>query len=290
VMLAEWSVPRYSKELLLLAPLLIVYTLVPPGAAVIRYLVPILPALIALMARYIEKELKVQHSYRALLVSLALAHLFGAATLSGMTNPDRNTVLLSDLSNSINRLAGPQDHVLLCDIQGQYGMAAPCHALAGNVGDDMVDVLLRRETLNEFIHKKNIRFVITSDALGNRPLYANTLLSELSSLDPQVAPGDTIHLGGLAFEKQFSNSAFMRRAGRTETVQANAFPTMDDIEPRPLWNSVYKVLEPGSGATAAVSGAVSLHEQMGGVSAAAKPIEDSLAPAVPAPIAANPGP
>jgi hypothetical protein len=290
VMLAEWSVPRYSKELLLLAPLLIVYTLVPPGAAVIRYLVPVLPALIALMARYIEKELKVQHSYRALLVSLALAHLFGAATLSGMTNPDRNTVLLSDLSNSINRLAGPQDHVLLCDIQGQYGMAAPCHALAGNVGDDMVDVLLRRETLNEFIHKKNIRFVITSDALGNRPLYANTLLSELSSLDPQVAPGDTIHLGGLAFEKQFSNSAFMRRAGRTETVQASAFPSMDDIEPRPLWNSVYKVLEPGSGATAAVSGAVSLHEQMGGVSAAAKPTEDSLSPAVPAPIAANPGP
>jgi len=240
VMVAEWSAPRYTRELLLLAPLVFVYTLVPPGEPVIRYLVPVLPAMIALLVRYIEKELKVQHTSRALLVSLALAHLFGAATLSASGPVHRDTVLLSDLSQAVNRMAGPEDRVLLYDVQGQYGMTAPCYALAGNVGSEMTDLLLRRETAGEFILERGVRFVVTSDALGERPLYANTPLAELYAKDHGLAPGDTVFLGGVAFEKQFSHPAFMRRAGVTVQSAGVAMPTLEG--PRPLWNSVYKVL------------------------------------------------
>jgi hypothetical protein len=236
VMLAEWSTPRYTKELLLLVPLVIVYILVPPGEAVIRYLVPVLPVLIALMVRYIEKELKVQHSNRALLVSLGLAHLFGAATLSASPRLDRQTVLLGDLSAALNKLAGPDDHVLLCDIQAQYEIAAPCHALAGNVGDEMVDVLLRRESVENFLQDQHVEFLVTSDALG-RPLFENTLLSQLYARDHAQAPGDTVFLGGMALEKQFSHPSFMRRAALTQPAAAAPMSG-----PEPLWNSVYRVL------------------------------------------------
>lgn len=240
LMVAEWSVPRYTRELLLIAPLGLLYLVLPPGEPVVRYLVPLLPALIALLVRYIEKELKVQHSGRALLVSLCLAHLFGVATLSASAPLDRSSALLEDLSSGINRLAGPTDHVLLYDIQGQYNIASPCHGLSGAVGDELVDVMLRRENISDFILQNNVRFLVTSDALGQRPLYENTMLAELYSMDYRVTPGDTLYLGGLAMQKEFSNSAFMRSIG-SPTSGAPLASSADGVHPH-RWNSVYRVL------------------------------------------------
>lgn len=240
LMLAEWSAPRYTRELLLILPLIVLYLVLPPGEAIVRYLVPVLPALIALLVRYIEKELKVQHSGRALIVSLALAHLFGAATLSASGSLDRGSVLLEDLSGGINRLAGPDDHVLLYDIQGQYNIESPCHGLSGTVGDELVDVMLRRESLADFILHNNVRFLVTSDALGQRALYEKTLLAELHVVDHKLAPGDTTYVGGLAFQKEFSNSAFMRSVGALASGSAGS-SSAENERPR-RWNSVYKVL------------------------------------------------
>ena len=250
VMLVEWSAPRYSRELLLVAPLAILFLLVPPKEPVIRYLVPVLPALIAIIVRYVEKELKVQHSVRALVVSLVLAHMFGATTRAGMPAVARDEVLLTDLSNGINKLAYEDDHVLLYNIQGQYTIKAPCHDLSGSVGHEMADLLLRRMGVDEFIRSNDVRYVVTSDELESRALYANTLLAELSHQDPACGLGDTVIIDGLAFEKLFSHSAFARRAAAHQTG-INA----PDGSPGPVnaarvssgrydtrWNTVYKVL------------------------------------------------
>jgi hypothetical protein len=248
VMVVEWSAPRYSRELLLIAPLLVVYLFVPPGESIVRYLVPVLPALIAIFVRYITKELKVQHSNRALLVSLALAHVFGIATLSATPSSDRASVLMSSLSKGINDLTQPGDRVLLYDIQSQYQMEAHCYGLSGEVGGEVTDVLLRREGMDEFIREHDVRFLVTSNPLGERTLYKNTLLFDLYAADPFVELGDTVMLGGLAFEKQFSNPAYVRINGAASQAYADAGAGVplpahpDPTGPEPLWNSVYKVL------------------------------------------------
>ena len=282
VMVAEWSAPRYSLELLLIAPLLIVYMLVPPGEPIVRYLVPVLPALIAIFVRYINKELRVQHSNRALLVSLALAHVFGLATLSATASSDRDAVLMSSLSKGINDLSGPGDRVLLYDIQSQYQIKSHCNGLSGEVGDDMTDVLLRRISVAEFIRKNSVRFLVTSDPLGERALYENTLLSELHAADPHVALGDTIMLSGLAFEKQFSNPSYVRRNGATSRAYAAAgsgapIPAQPDLNaPDPLWNSVYKILGEELAVVAARSEAMALLDGIVDQEAFAEESFDSL--------------
>jgi hypothetical protein len=109
-----------------------------------------------------------------------------------------------------------------------------------------------------------VRFLVTSDPLGERALYENTLLSELHTADPRVALGDTVMLGGLAFEKQFSNPSYVRRNGAlsrayTDTDNSLPFPTQPDPNaPQPLWNSVYKVLGEESAVVAARSEAIAL--------------------------------
>ncbi len=250
VMLVEWSAPRYSRELLLVAPLAILFLLVPPQEPVIRYLVPVLPALIAIIVRYIEKDLKVQHSVQALVVSLVLAHMFGATVRAGVPAVTRDEVLLTGLSNGINKLAYEDDHVLLYNIQGQYTIKAPCHDLSGSVGHEMADVLLRRMGVDEFIRSNDVRYVVTSDDLESRALYANTLLAELSHQDPACALGDTVVIDGLAFEKLFSHSAFVRRtaAHQTGIVAPDGSPGPVDAARvssgryDTRWNTVYKVL------------------------------------------------
>ena len=248
VMLAEWSAPRYFRELMLVFPLVALFMLLPPGEEIVRYLVPTLPVLIAIFVRYIDKELKVQHTSRALLVMLVLAHVFGAATLSATLAADRQGMFMSDLTRGINRLAGQTDHVLLYDIQNQYEIEAPCHGLSGNVGDEMVDVLLRRIGVDELIRRKKIRFVVTSDPLGQHPIYAQTLLSELYEQDPWLSVGDTVAAGGLVFEKQLSSSAFTSRAAHLQSASRGGSDQADrqvpvlDTGPLPRWNSVFRVL------------------------------------------------
>jgi hypothetical protein len=268
VMVVEWSAPRYTRELLLIAPLLALYLFVPPGEAIVRYLVPVLPALIAIFVRYITKELKVQHSNRALLVSLALAHVFGIATLSATAQSGRDTVLMSSLSKGINDLTQPGDRVLLYDIQSQYQTDAHCYGLSGEVGSDLNDVLLRRVGVNEFIQKNDVRYLVTSNPLGERALYQNTLLSELHAADPWVELGDTVMVGGLAFEKQFSNPAFVLRNSAAAPAYADAgdnvpFPTQLEADgPDPLWNSVYKVVGDEAAIVAARTEAMALLDGM----------------------------
>jgi hypothetical protein len=224
----------------------------------------VLPALVAMFVRYINKELKVQHSSRALLVSLALAHVFGMATLSATASQSRDEVLMSALSKGVNDLTQPGDRVLLYDIQSQYQMEAYCYGLSGEVGNDLTDVLLRRETVDQFIRDNGVQFLVLSDPLGERALYQNTLLSELHAADPWVALGDTIMLGGLAFEKQFSNPAYVRSNSAASGAYADAgnhvpFPAGPDRDaPDPLWNSVYKVLGDETAVATARSEAMAL--------------------------------
>jgi len=236
--------------LLLVAPLGILFFIVPPQEPVVRYLVPALPALIAIMVRYAEKDLKVQYSVRALAVSLVLAHMFGAASRAGVPAATRDEVLLTGLSNGINRLAYEDDHVLLYNIQGQYAIKAPCHDLSGSVGNELADVLLRRTGIDEFILANNVRYVVTSDDLESRALFENTLLRELSRQDPTCNLGDTVVLGGLAFEKLFSHSAFARRAAAHQAGVAALDGSPGPIVAAPVtrgrydtrWNTVYRVL------------------------------------------------
>jgi hypothetical protein len=207
---------------------------------------------------------------------LVLAHVFGAATLSATLAPDRQGMFMTDLTRGINRLAGQTDHVLLYDIQNQYEIEAPCHGLSGNVGDEMVDVLLRRIGVDELIRRENIRFVVTSDPLGQRPIYARTLLSELYEQDPWLSVGDTVAAGGLVFEKQLSSSAFMSRTAHLQSASrggsdqaARQVPVLD-TGPLPRWNSVFRVL--GDAAVIEAEGAAMA--AMAALDTFVEPVED----------------
>ena len=247
MLVAEWSAPRYTRELLLIAPLLLAYTLMPPGEPIVRYLVPVLPALIAIFVRYIEKDLKIQHSNRALLVSIGLTYAFGAATLSSTSSEGSEHVMMAGLAQGMNKQAETGDGVLLYDVQSQYYMNTHCYGLAGNVGSDMADVLLRRTSITDFILDREVRFVVVSDQLGERPLYENTLLSDLHTLDPTIALADTLTLDGMVLRKEFSNPEYIRRYaamqslyGGSEGDVSDASSTLAHAAPR--WNSVYRVL------------------------------------------------
>jgi hypothetical protein len=73
-------------------------------------------------------------------------------------------------------------------------------------------------------------------------------LSELHAQDPWVAVGDTISVGGLAFEKRLSSHAFARRVAQAKSAQFGAVDSGDGQDPIgdggavPRWNSVFKVL------------------------------------------------
>lgn len=249
-LVTDGAIPRFWRELLLVIPLVLVYFIFPPKEQILRYLVPALPPLLAMIARYVQQELKAQYTVKTLVVSLFLALGFGTATVARQPRLDTEHLLLRDLSGELNALAGPGDRVLIGDVQGQYYLDAPCISLTAAVGGDMLDVLLRRMSLQEFLAARDVKYIVTSSVAGATNGAGRSVLSELSRQDRQRITGDTVEVDGVRFCKVLSSSQWTGRhvaAVTPESVDSWAGDTRrPGREPGPLWSSVYAVLGPAS--------------------------------------------
>jgi len=233
----DWVVPKYTRELMLLAPLVVLYFIFPPGDQIVRYLVPITPILIVMTVRYVQQNLNMQYTINALVVCLVLAHGYGIATRAQQPTYRYDALLMHDLSSGLNNLAGASDPVLLDDIQGQYFIKAPCVSLKPAVGNQMVGVLLKRETVEDFIESEDIKYVVTSDATYAKPNSANSLYRGLQAFDQTSRVGDTVIVEGLAFKKSLSNPLVY--SGGPQPANGTVVQRPDD---GPRWRSVYAVL------------------------------------------------
>jgi hypothetical protein len=227
LLLTEWSLPRYSREMLLIAPLVGLYMLFPPQEEIVRYLVPIVPILIALVVRYVQQDVKAQYSVRALIMVLIMAHAYGSVAHFRQPTPDYNAALATDLSTKLKRVAPKHARVLLWDVQSQYHMDGACLSLSSAVGNDMVDVYLRRTSAEDFFADQNVDYLVTGDALAQAP-FAETMFERIHRHDRSSDVGDTVMAGGFALEKVISNPAVADPSGTAES-QAR-------------WHSVYAVL------------------------------------------------
>ena len=249
-LLTDGALSRYWRELFLALPLVLLYFIFPPKEQIIRYLVPILPPLLAMIARYVQQELKAQYTVRILVVSLFLAFGFGTATVARQPRLDEDLLLLRDLSPELNALAGPGDRVLLGEVQGQYYLDAPCISLTAAVGGDMLDVLLRRTSLKEFLAARDVKYIVTSNVADAAAGAERSLLNELSRHDRQSITGDTVEIDGVRFCKVLSSSKWTGRHVAVITPQAGESwtgnPGAQSQNPGPLWKSVYAVLGPAS--------------------------------------------
>lgn len=235
LLVAERSAGRFSLEFLLAAPLIVLYIIFPPQDAIARYLVPIVPMIIAMIVRYVQQNLKAQYTVNALVVCLILAHGYGIAARSNIPNESRGTILLQDLSGGLNKIASQDDPVLLDEVQGQYYINAPCYSLDASVGNQMLDVLLKRSTMTDFIRDKNVKYVVTNEPWGDRGHWSNELMTELHRSDYGSKPGDTVYVDGIAFEKALMNPDLVPPTPGYDHMRAKPAPTR-------LWNSVYAVL------------------------------------------------
>lgn len=114
----------------------------------------------------------------------------------------------------------------------------------------MLDVLLRRMPLKEFLRERDVKYIVTSSAPDAMPATERSLLSELSRHDRQSMTGDTVEIDGMLFCKMLSSSQWTGRHIAAIRPQASeSWPGDAGGQSQrhgPLWNSVYAVLGPAA--------------------------------------------
>lgn len=243
---------RYAAELLIVIPILLLYLVVPPRQHLLRYWIPILPALVAAAVRFVDEERGLRVSRWALSIGLVTLHLYSFVTHWRHPKYDYDTLLLRDLAEQLNPLAAPEDRVLLYEMQGQCLLNACCLSLDGIVGNQLLPALTGRERFEDVLRKQRVKFVVTANALNYRRVYRGTLMEQLYLHDLTSQVSDTVTAGGLAFRKILTNRAFADPACYREASRPdlNVGATVRLYGPwnrlweghPPMWNSVYEVI------------------------------------------------
>ena len=206
----------------------ILFLLVPPKEPVIRYLVPVLPALIAIIVRYIEKDLKVQHSVRALVVSLVLAHMFGATVRAGVPAVARDEVLLTGLSNGINKLAAEMYYTLYHRV---YGIRTVSLRLTNTYGPRMDIETGRKGFVGVFLRKALDGETIQVYGTGDQRRDFNYIDDVLSAL---LLAGEQSELFGgvynLGHPRTYSLNEFVETLGELCPFACRRVPFPEDSE------------------------------------------------------------
>jgi hypothetical protein len=242
-----------AAELLLIAPLVFVYTVMPPGVYAPRFLLPIVPPMMLLSVSAIRRLSKDRRWAGVLLLSIVALLLLYHKESRLQRRYDYDTLLLKDLAQRLNPLLRPDDAVFLYEIQGQYYLNAFCYSLDGVVGNQIFPVLRGKRTFEDFIRDhRELRFIVTMNAFNYRNIFRGTMLPELYLHDLASGVGDTTVIRGTKLRKVLTNPAF---ADPTQ----HATRGFDDLnvgatlrvynETRPrwaghhiMWNSVYEVL------------------------------------------------
>lgn len=253
-LVAVWFVPQRRAAALVLLPLLAAFVAVPPRYFAPRYFVPLVPAIVSVLVT-LYWRLSARLSPRRVL-PVALVALFAAWQLLGHSQRrdeyaryDRARWLLEDLSARLNPLLGPDDAVLVYEIQIQDGLAGRAISVDGTVGRDVAAMLAGEEAPAAFLRRAHVRFVVTSNAFAYRSIYDDTLFEALYVHDLTHPLGAELTVDGLRFRKLFTNPSFAEPGRFIETRYPHlnhGDATRMYADPQwfgysILWNSVYAV-------------------------------------------------
>jgi hypothetical protein len=259
------------EEILLFLPLLLVFVAVPPHGYLARYLLPITPIAVvssAMLGEWLWRsfpsvlkraigrraEITDQRIRRSLaLFAIMIAVMIYLRYLPEASNRryDYDTLLLKDLPEQLNAIAGPQQKVVIYEIQAQYYLSAFCISLDCTVGNSMLAVYRGHETFADFVEREAVNYVVTMNSFNYRRAFDNTLLEELYVHDLSSNIGDVFTSGRLSFRKILTNRAFSDpnsfklrpwdnlNVGDELRVYGESAPLW--INHHPLWNSVYEV-------------------------------------------------
>ncbi len=267
VLLLPDGLKRHWPEVLLFLPLPLLFLVRPPGAALARYLLPVLPIAAAITVEAAvnlsmwgaRRSARMRRSDGSLIIrALAVAALLLAVIAQTIIYPrvwpqryDHDTLLLKDLADSLNPVCDSDDRVLIYEIQSQYHLQAHCVSLDAIVGSQMLRFLAGKESLSEAVRREQIDYVVTMNSFNYRSSFKNTPLQDLYLHDLASRVGDSLDVDGLRFTKIFTNQVFAE-PGRYHLVPWAGLNTGDslrvygDFNPlwaghHPMWNSVYRI-------------------------------------------------
>ena len=268
---ARRRVCSYAEELIFMLPVGVLYLAVPPGHYIIRYLLPITPIIQATIARELRVILndifpaqrtatppgspvvtrRTDWACAALLLILVLGTYRGYLSYLKQPRYDYDTLLLRDLAAALNEVAGEGDRLFLYEIQAQYYLKAFCYSPDSLVGNQLLDVVHKRNTYEDFIVRHRVNFIVTANAFNYRKVFAGTLLEKLYLHDLSSRVGDTVTLNGLRFRKILTSPVFADPR-YYRTVSFSGLNVGDSLRlygkwnrlwvgHHPMWNSVYAV-------------------------------------------------
>lgn len=273
ILLVRKKLREYRIEMLLLLPLCLLYLAFPPGDYLARYLLPVIPTLsiLVLGALYpvLNTLLRKSDSYRQVWVGITppryryvltglgllciVVHTAYALTVYKHPRYDYDTLLMKDMAQSLNTITNKNDKILIYEIQGQYYLNAFCYSLDGIVGNQLLDVLTRKESFAHFIRRTKVRYIVTMNSFTYRSLYDNTLLEKLYEHDLASKLRDSVVIDNLVFRKILTNPVFSDpeyyalksvpnlNTGTSMRVYGAWNPLWKGHPP--LWNSVYTISE-----------------------------------------------
>lgn len=271
LLLIRKKLREYPVELLLLLPLSVLYLGFPPGDYLARYLLPVTPTLSVLILAALHplanRLLKRSDSYRpnpiginppryrTVLTGLGLflAVVHGAYALVVYAHPryDYDTLLLKDMAQTLNTVTDSTDKILIYEIQSQYYLEAFCYSLDGIVGNQLLDVLTRRESFAHFIRHNDINYIVTMNSFNYRTLYDDTMLEMLYLHDLKSGLRDSVQIDGIMFTKiltnpVFSDSSYYKLKTAADLNTGTTMRVYGDWNSLwsghpPLWNSVYRI-------------------------------------------------
>lgn len=251
---------KHAIELITFLPLPLLFTFVPPQGYYIRYLLPVVPiavagTTIAVQALWSRSVPGRRWSHRVLAVLTVLGAVTVYVSYLNSSAADRrydyDTLLLKDLSSQMNHIAGPQDKILIYEIQAQYYLSAHSISLDCIVGGQMLPVCQGKESVAESVRRNDIRYIVTMNSFNYRHAFDNTLLESLYLHDLSSDIGDTFSSDGILFTKILTNKAFSdpnwyRLRPWPNLNVGNELRVYDESQPlwsghHPMWNSVYQV-------------------------------------------------
>jgi len=253
----------YRWELLLSLPIVALYAAVPPRHYLLRYLLPVTPLVAALAAQEIRSLLESRgraaeagagwvHGLLCGLVLLCLVPIYrGDLPYFRAPRYDYDTLLLRDLAERVNAVAGAGDRLFLYEIQGQYYIRAFCYSPDSLVGNQLLEVVHRRDSYQGFIARHGVKYIVTANAYAYRPVFAGTLLARLYAHDLESGVGEAVEIDGIRLRKVATNPVFadprayrwLPMAGLNHGEAVRVYGPWSRLwgGHHPMWNSLYAV-------------------------------------------------
>ncbi len=236
-------------------PLLAVYVVFPPLEYASRYLLPLLPIAAPLMLVLAEKLWTRRDVYFVKPVFVLMLVIFSVGLLvhhyekSGSLRGryDWDTLLGKDLSLQLRKLAVPAgSRVLAYEIQTQFYTNARLISADGIVGGEILKLLLGHESMEAFLRRNHVKYVVTMNSFKYRTSLSRTPLVKLYEHDLVSDIGEAVSINGMTFKKIATNPCFSDP--KCYAINAEGLRVYSDKNVKWngyhfIWNSLYSLAD-----------------------------------------------